>query len=278
MKEDIPSQRFSPAAGLRQLSSAFEFWGITTPWSVERSGTGGLKDGRGACVSTFKRCSGRYVVLSRNATGRARSGNAIQAGTRWRHLDTCTVPNRVARFVAANGLPRAQGQGELRVPWARPRSRFTAAVCKRLVIRLVACRRANRRSPDVRTGAGTRVHGIMDRAVKQGPGAPPSRTGRLAGCGRKIVSGKGTAMRAVVNDLDRGTRVVCRPRTVSRDESGWIYWGTLTPAQKEGIQGVAIDMWDAYETSVRFHLPNGQHKVIVFDKFHVAYKHLGDAD
>src|SRR5207245_11051637 len=50
---------------------------------------------------------------------------------------------------------------------------------------------------------------------------------------------------------------------------------TLPPQQINGIEAVAMDMWDPYITSVREHVPEANGK-IVFDKFHVA-QHLGDA-
>ena len=53
------------------------------------------------------------------------------------------------------------------------------------------------------------------------------------------------------------------------------FWGTLTQAQREGIEAVAMDMWDPYVASVRAHVADADGK-IVFDKFHVA-QHLGQA-
>ena len=74
----------------------------------------------------------------------------------------------------------------------------------------------------------------------------------------------------VVNDLERG-RVFTWPKTANRRV--WTaFWGTLTEAQREGIQAVAMDMWDPYVDSVREHVADADKK-IVFDKFHVA-QHL----
>jgi hypothetical protein len=42
------------------------------------------------------------------------------------------------------------------------------------------------------------------------------------------------------------------------------YWKTLAPKQLAGIEGVAIDMWDAFENAIRAHVPNAADK-IVFD-------------
>ncbi len=53
------------------------------------------------------------------------------------------------------------------------------------------------------------------------------------------------------------------------------FWKTLTEKQQEGIEAVAMDMWDPYIDSVRGHVANADEK-IVFDKFHVA-KHLSEA-
>jgi transposase len=50
------------------------------------------------------------------------------------------------------------------------------------------------------------------------------------------------------------------------------FWPTMTPAQRDGITAVAMDMWEPYVQSTRAHLPGAETK-IVFDKFHVV-KHL----
>jgi transposase len=53
------------------------------------------------------------------------------------------------------------------------------------------------------------------------------------------------------------------------------FWGTLTPAQREGIEAIAMDMWEPHIQSTLVHLDDTTAK-IVFDKFHIA-KHLHDA-
>jgi transposase len=53
------------------------------------------------------------------------------------------------------------------------------------------------------------------------------------------------------------------------------FWGTLTEGRRNGIEAVAMDMWDLYVESVREHVADADRK-IVFDKFHVA-QHLGQA-
>jgi transposase len=41
----------------------------------------------------------------------------------------------------------------------------------------------------------------------------------------------------------------------------------MSPQEREGIEAVAMDMWDPYEKAVRLHLPRAR---IVFDLFHVV--------
>jgi transposase len=57
--------------------------------------------------------------------------------------------------------------------------------------------------------------------------------------------------------------------TSQSDESLDGFWGTLTEPQREGIEAVAMDMWDPCVASVRAHVAEDDQK-IVYDKFHVA--------
>ncbi len=43
----------------------------------------------------------------------------------------------------------------------------------------------------------------------------------------------------------------------------------MSNEQRQGIEAVAMDMWEPYAAAVREHLPLSESK-IVFDKFHIA--------
>ncbi len=202
VKGNIPSQRSPPDAKDRQLYQ--QILGITSPWSVERVELA-LKDGQ---VRVFlQHAVDATWCCIRNATGRARSPRPIKrnALATFGHLP---VPNRVARFVAANGLPRARGQGG-----ACSLGRAAQPVYG--VVRETGDRLAaggqpigSRSADGTDLGRGTRDYGSGGQA---GPGAPPSRTGRLFGCGRKIVSERAP----LCDDRQRprsGPRVVCGQR------------------------------------------------------------------
>jgi hypothetical protein len=49
---------------------------------------------------------------------------------------------------------------------------------------------------------------------------------------------------------------------------------TLTPAQRDGITAIAVDMWEPYAQSTRAHWPGAGTK-IVFEKFRIV-KHVHD--
>ena len=116
------------------------------------------------------------------------------------------------------------------------------------------------------------IHGIMDRAVERGLARREAEPLKNIGVDEKAFT-KGHNYLTIVNDLER-SRVwyVAEER---RESSLDGFWPTLTEEQKNGIEGVAMDMWDPFVNSVRNHLPDADQK-IVFDKYHIA-GHLGEA-
>jgi transposase len=79
-------------------------------------------------------------------------------------------------------------------------------------------------------------------------------------------AGRGQDYITVVSDLDRGT-VECladERRQASLDS----YFERFSAEQREGIEAVAMDMWDPYINSVRAYLKAPDEK-IVFDRYHI---------
>ncbi len=77
----------------------------------------------------------------------------------------------------------------------------------------------------------------------------------------------------IVADLDAGC--VLYVDDDRKRESLDRYWQSLTPKQRDGIEDLAMDMWEPYIQSTMEHVPEAGEK-IVFDKFHIA-KHLYEA-
>ena len=170
-------------------------------------------------------------------------------------------------------VPRVEcathGVKQLRVPWAEPGSQFTA-LFERLAIDLF-------RECSITGGRQLRISwdegwGIKTRAVKRG----------LARRGHAVVARLGVDEKAIakrhryltiVADLERSRVLYLADDRKQASLDG--FWPTLTPAQRDGITAVAMDMWEPYVQSTRAHLPEADAK-IVFDKFHVV-KHPHEA-
>jgi transposase len=188
---------------------------------------------------------------------------------RWRHLDTCQFTTWIETEVPRIECP-THGVKQIPVPWAAPGSQFTA-LFERFAIDLL-------RECSVQGGADLlritwdEAWGIKARAV--GRGLARRRLEPVAHLG---VDEKAIAKRhhylTVVADLDR-SRVLYLAED-RKQESLDAFWTTLTPAQREGIEAIAMDMWEPYIRSTLAHLDDAPAK-LVFDKFHIA-KHLHDA-
>ena len=238
--------------------------GITTPWRVERvelkvqDGEVHVYLGHEAQVGwTCPECETECPLYDHDSE------------RLWRHLDTCQY-----RTILHAESPRCRcpkhGVRVVRLPWAEPHSRFTA-LFERLAIDWLKA--ASQKAVADRLGlTWDEVHGIMERAVQRGLSRRKAEMIGYLGVDEKSFR-KGHKYLTLVNDLARG-RVLYVAEDRKRSSLDG-FWSTLTKEQLEWIAGVALDMWEPYEQSIRSHLPQAEEKM-VFDKFHVA-KHLSEA-
>lgn len=188
---------------------------------------------------------------------------------RWRHLDTCQLVTWIEAEIPRVECPQ-HGVKQLRVPWAEPGSQFTL-LFERLAIDLL-------RECSVHGAAGLlriswdEAWGIKERAVARGLSRRREEIVPHLGVDEKAIA-KRYRYLTVVADL-RGNRVLYLGDD-RKAESLDGFWATLTPAQREGITAIAMDMWESYIQSTQAQGPAAQAK-IVFDKFHIV-KHLHDA-
>jgi transposase len=187
----------------------------------------------------------------------------------WRHLDSCQFKT----YLHAR-IPRIKctehGVLQVRVPWSEPKSRFTV-LFERLAIDVL-------RECDI-TGA-TRIlriswdeaWNLMERAVERGKLRKQDRIVNRIGVDEKAIA-KGHTYLTLVSDIDGGTvEYIADDRKQSSLES---YYKSLTPEQLEGIEAVAMDMWEPYIEATRGNVPGAESK-IVFDRFHIM-GYLGKA-
>lgn len=181
----------------------------------------------------------------------------------WRHLDSC----QFMTYLHAR-IPRVKcsehGVHQVRVPWAEPKSRFTA-LFERMAIDVL-------KETDV-TGAARILRitwdeawHIMEQAVARGQDRKEKKPVRRIGIDEKSAA-KGHQYLTLVSDLDHGTveYIADERKQASLDE----YFNQLTPEQKGAIEAVAMDMWDPFFRSTLANVPAAAEK-IVFDKFHIV--------
>lgn len=156
----------------------------------------------------------------------------------------------------------------VKLPWAEPSSRFTA-LFERLAIDWLGA--ASQKAVAERLNLSwDEIHGIMERAVRRGLARQEALPVKYLGVDEKAFR-KGHKYRTLVNDLERGCVLYVAEDRKQSSLDG--FWSTITLTQRDGIDAVAMDMWDPFVASVRKHLPEAE---IVFDKFHIA-SHLGTA-
>lgn len=192
-----------------------------------------------------------------------------QPDRRWRHLDTCQLKT-ILHAEPPRSNCREHGARTVKLPWAEPNSHFTA-LFEGIVIgwMKVASQKA---VADLLGLSWDEVHAIQKRAVTRGLARRTDEVVKHVGVDEKSFT-RGHRYFTLVNDLDRSRVLfVAENRT---EESLDAFWMGLSAEQRNGVEAVAMDMWDPYVNSTRRHVPDA-HSKIVYDKFHIA-KHLSEA-
>lgn len=182
---------------------------------------------------------------------------------KWRHLDTCQFATLVEADVPRITCPE-HGCLTLPVPWGCPGSRYTllfeAFVISWLKISTVD---AVRRQLKLSWNA---VDNIMQRAVKRGLARRKKPQAARHMCVDEVAFKKGHQYVTVISDTQGQALALVDDRRVD-SLSG--YLKNLSEAQLNAIKTLSMDMYPAYISVARIHLPNAVDK-IAFDHFHVA--------
>lgn len=192
-----------------------------------------------------------------------------QAERQWRHLDTCQY-RTILHAAPPRSECRQHGVRVVKLPWAEPHSRFTALM-EGLAIAWL--KQASQKAVAEQLHLSwDEMHAIMERAVERGLARRKAEEIAYLGVDEKAFR-KGHKYLTLVNDLSRSRVLYVAEDREQNSLDG--FWPTLTEKQRDGIEAVAMDMWDPYVNSVQEYLPESANK-IVFDKYHIA-RHLGEA-
>lgn len=187
----------------------------------------------------------------------------------WRHLDTCQFKTILIADVARVECGE-HGVKQVRVPWAEPGSGFTALM-EAVVIDWLRSLASIKAVAEQLRLSWDEVDGIMARAVARGLARRKRVRVPRIGVDETSFQRRHEYV-TIVTDLDSSR--VLHVADDRKRESLESFFRSLTPSQIEAIEAVAMDMWGAFISVVRDHVPDADRK-IAFDKFHVA-QHLGD--
>ncbi|PHQ32496.1 ISL3 family transposase [Rhodopirellula bahusiensis] len=186
----------------------------------------------------------------------------------WRHLDTMQFTTEIRAAV-----PRSKcltcGVKTTSVPWAGKHSRFTL-LFEAFGIRVLQSAATVSRAAELLGLSWDSVHSLIERAVHRGIDRRSLDSVHHVGMDEKSL-GKGHDYVSVMTDIDhRRVLEVTEGRTIAAADE---LWQALDENQREDVESVSMDMWQAFMTSGEKNAPNAE---IVHDKFHVS-KYLGDA-
>lgn len=182
---------------------------------------------------------------------------------RWRHLDTCQLQTILVADVPRVNC-REHGVLQVRLPWAEPGSRFTA-LFEALVIDWL--QQASLRAVSTRLRLSwNAVDTIQQRAVARGLKRRETFSARRIGIDETSFQKRHEYVTVVSDLLESKVLFVADDR---KTDSLSPFYESLSAVQRQGVECVAMDMWQPYINATLAAIPDAQTK-IAFDRFHVA--------
>ena len=186
----------------------------------------------------------------------------------WRHLDTMQFETLIRARAPRANCPE-HGVKTVQVPWAAPQGRFTL-LFERFAVEVLLASASISQACGLLGIEWDTAQEIMRRAVARGLERRQLEGLKHLGMDEKSFR-RGQSYVTLLTDLERSRVVeVVEERT---GEAAEALWETLTPAQKETVEAVAVDMWEPFIKAIAKQVPGAE---IVHDKFHVS-QYLGEA-
>ncbi len=186
----------------------------------------------------------------------------------WRHLDTMQFMTLIRARTPRADCPE-HGVKTMQVPWAAPQGRFTLLFERFAVEVLLASASVSQACALLGIGWDT-AQEIMRRAVQRGLERRQLERLKYLGMDEKSFR-RGQSYVTLLTDLEE-SRVLDVVEERTAEAAGQL-WDTLSPEQKQGVEAVAVDMWEPFIQTIQTQVPDAD---IVHDKFHVS-KYLGEA-
>lgn len=238
--------------------------GLTAPWDVERVDLNMAEQRVDVYVGHPPR-----QQFACPTCGRELGVCDHQPERTWRHLDSMQFLNILHARPPRVSCPD-QGVYQVELPWAQTGSRFTH-LFEALAIDVLLAANVSKAADFLRISWDEAWH-LMERAVQRGRAAKGSDTPRQIGIDEKAIAKRHRYM-TLVCDLKASTvEYIGKDRT---EASLAAYFEGLTEKQREVIEAISLDMWQAYIGACHPHVPDADSKK-VFDRFHII-RHALDA-
>ena len=182
----------------------------------------------------------------------------------WRHLDTMQYKTMLVAEIPRIDCP-THGTRQVKVPWAGPRSRYTA-LFECLVIEWLQ-HGSIKAVAELLAMSWDQVAGIMARAVDRGLTRRELSVPKVVGVDETSFQKRHEYV-TVVCDPEQATVLFVSDGRSADSLSG--FFDGLTAADRAGIDAVAMDMSGAYLSAVTRALGPDANERIVFDKYHLA--------
>jgi transposase len=186
----------------------------------------------------------------------------------WRHLDTMQFTTLIRARTPRAACPE-HGVKTMQVAWAAPQGRFTLLFERFAVEVLLASASVSQACALLGIGWDT-AQEIMRRAVQRGLERRQLERLKYLGMDEKSFR-RGQSYVTLLTDLEE-SRVLDVVEERTAEAAGQL-WDTLSTEQKQGVEAVAVDMWEPFIQTIQTQVPDAD---IVHDKFHVS-KYLGEA-
>ncbi len=240
--------------------------GLTPPWRVARIAL----DMDAQEVRVFVEHDTTAANLCCPECGQVAPGYDLREERTWRHLDTCQFRTFLVCCVPRVACPE-HGVKTAATPWSEPGSHFTLAFECFAIAVLLATKVQGKAATLLRLSA-SQVHDLMHRAVLRALSRRDRReTVQHATLDEKSIK-QGHQYVTVLGD-SVGKRVLDVVEGRSKEAAKTLLLGSLSPAQREKVQSVAMDMWEPFAQASATALPGAD---IVPDRFHIA-RYLGEA-
>lgn len=188
---------------------------------------------------------------------------------RWRHLDTCQMTTMIECRLPRLSCP-SHGIKQALVPWAEPRSRFTA-LFESLVIDWL--KETSILGVSKLLGlTWDEVAGIQERAVERGLARREKKPVVDVGIDETSFQKRHEYVTTIYDKQQDAVLDVLNDRASETLEA----WFQAQPKEQwDTLETISMDMWDPYIRAVSQSIEKAQEK-ICFDRFHVA-QHFGNA-